>query len=147
MKCPKCRVPMLVVEYDGIELDYCVECAGTWFDRGELALLFEGVEADSADHLQADHIASLPEASTAEARRPCPICRRKMRKANIGPQARVMIDACRSGHGLWFDGNEVAQLARDLAGASSSIPDRALAFLGRMFGTSDSTGKPEEEDS
>ena len=41
MKCPVCKNMMIVVEHEHIELDYCPDCAGVWFDAGELDLLFD----------------------------------------------------------------------------------------------------------
>ena len=57
-----------------------------------------------------------------------------MRKVNIGPGRRVLVDACPRGHGLWFDRGEVADLARDLALDPENLPARVLAYLGDMFG-------------
>ena len=45
MKCPVCRVPTYVVEFDKIELDLCPDCQGIWFDAGELELLLGTPEA------------------------------------------------------------------------------------------------------
>ncbi len=145
MKCPCCRVPMMVVEYDGVELDYCVECEGSWFDRGELYLLLADLDSDTTGFLRPEQIEALPDARTDEKKRPCPICRKKMRKVNIGPEDRVLIDACSHGHGLWFDGTEVKQLAQNLVGTAENISDRALAFMGRMF-DKDSASQTTEED-
>ena len=43
MICPTCDSDMIVVEYDDIELDYCVSCHGIWFDKGELDWLLESL--------------------------------------------------------------------------------------------------------
>lgn len=35
--CPKCqKAPMQLVNYRGVELDYCPSCKGLYFDMGEL---------------------------------------------------------------------------------------------------------------
>ena len=51
MECPVCRIALVVVEREGIELDWCVTCRGLWFDEGELELLAEktGQAIDPAD--------------------------------------------------------------------------------------------------
>ena len=41
MKCPACDTPLVVVEREEIELDWCAACRGLWFDEGELELLGE----------------------------------------------------------------------------------------------------------
>lgn len=124
MKCPVCQVPTYVVEYDGIELDLCPDCHGLWFDSGELELLLEDEQG-----------APLTAAETTEAVRPCPICRQKMSKVNIGPSGRVLIDSCPAGCGIWFDSNELQDLTRDLAEAGWQVQPRVRAFLSEMFPT------------
>jgi len=132
MDCPKCKVPMIVVEHDAVELDHCTQCLGTWFDRDELVLLLEGM-GPGARHALPEEIGSMPEARTSEARRRCPICRKKMRKVRLGGEGGVLIDACPRGDGLWFDDAEVAQLAEQIAKRVPEAPGKAVHFMGRVF--------------
>src|SRR4030066_61693 len=113
MICPVCKKDMLVVEYNNIELDYCNDCHGVWFDSTELELLLKSMSLDSRN-LLLDDILKSPEAMTQEKNRRCPICRRKMKKTTIGEHPGVLVDVCLQGHGLWFDGGEVAQLLKHL---------------------------------
>ncbi len=41
MKCPVDSRELLITHRDGIEIDYCPECRGVWFDRGELEKVIE----------------------------------------------------------------------------------------------------------
>jgi Zn-finger nucleic acid-binding protein len=41
MLCPRCDTGLHMTERQGIEMDYCPECRGVWFDRGELDKLIE----------------------------------------------------------------------------------------------------------
>lgn len=42
MKCPVCPdATLLMMERQGVELDYCPNCRGVWLDRGELDKLVE----------------------------------------------------------------------------------------------------------
>lgn len=41
MKCPKCGMDLHHIDFQGIELDRCVSCNGTWFDEGEMEQLLE----------------------------------------------------------------------------------------------------------
>jgi len=145
MICPICKVPMLVVEFEEIELDCCNECAGVWFDRGELLLLFGGNEAERIE-LRPENIDSLPEAPTTEKQRKCPLCRQKMRKLYIGPRQTVLIDACPDGDGLWFDGGEVAALGRQYEEAEQPVPRIVLRFIKRVFCRDEASGQREGED-
>lgn len=41
MNCPVDGRELLLTHREGIELDYCPECRGIWFDRGELDKVIE----------------------------------------------------------------------------------------------------------
>jgi Zn-finger nucleic acid-binding protein len=126
---------MIIVEHEKIELDYCTSCLGVWFDAGELALLLESMDLDVGEFNIAD-IMTLPEKRIAERKRRCPVCRKKMRKAAIGHEPEVVIDACPRGEGLWFDGGEVGQVIThllDKPSAEPGAPDRVVTFLGEVF--------------
>ena len=49
MICPACKSDMIVVEHSQIELDYCTDCRGVWFDSGELELLLESMGLENPD--------------------------------------------------------------------------------------------------
>ena len=123
---------MFVFELEGVELDRCAGCEGTWFDRGELILLFEEF-GEAARALSPEKIDALPAAETAEQPRACPICRKTMRKLRLGDAPPVLVDQCPRGHGLWFDRDEVADLTRGLVDKMPEAPARALDFMGRAF--------------
>ncbi len=142
--CPECKAPMMVVEYDEIELDHCVQCEGTWFDRGELMLLFQGIDRDEHG-LRPEQIAALPAAETDEVPRRCPVCRRKMRKLLVGPRKNVLIDACPEGDGLWFDSGETVALAQQVADAVAGADREVLRFMGRVFRKREAPGDEEGE--
>ncbi len=135
MICPVCKDDMIVVEHNEIELDYCTSCNGVWFDSGELELLLESAGLDGPQPFL-DDIFNSPEASSSEKKRRCPIGGRKMRKITIGEGDEILVDICQEGHGLWFDGGEVEQLIRLLAGKSSresGIQQKVISFLGEVF--------------
>ena len=42
MKCPVCPdVILVMMDRQGVEIDYCPQCRGVWLDRGELDKLVE----------------------------------------------------------------------------------------------------------
>jgi Zn-finger nucleic acid-binding protein len=138
MICPVCKHHMIVVEYRNIELDYCNNCKGVWFDSGELELLLKscGLQEPKAFF---EGIFNSQEAPSQEKKRKCPICGRKMKKTAIGGKPDILIDACRERHGLWFDGGEVAQLIERLAKEQAPEGDsgeHVMGFLGEVFGAS-----------
>ena len=48
MSCPVCRVPLVMSERQGVEIDYCPQCRGVWLDRGELDKIIERGARDQA---------------------------------------------------------------------------------------------------
>ena len=135
MKCPACSNLMIVVEHEKIELDYCVNCSGVWFDAGELDLLLETMQLEG-NILSLDSILTSPEAKSTEKKRRCPICGVKMKKATVGHEPEVLIDACQRGDGLWFDEGEVGQLITQISDKPSEESDsqgRIITFLGDVF--------------
>lgn len=36
MRCPKCGMELIEIDYKGITVDKCSECEGIWLDAGEL---------------------------------------------------------------------------------------------------------------
>ncbi len=137
MKCPVCHVPMIVVEHEQIELDNCLDCAGVWFDAGELDLLLETMQVKGTV-LSLDSILTSPEAQSDEKKRKCPICGKRMKKATVGHKPEVLIDVCPQGDGLWFDEGEVGQLITQLPDTSSEDSQgRVITFLGEGFQSRD----------
>ena len=128
MDCPVCIEPMLVVEYAQVELDTCAKCRGIWFDAGEIDLLFEKAGIPESER----GFGKLLETAgpTREAPRSCPLCRKKMAKARVGPAGPV-IDRCVREDGLWFDSGEVGQMLA-VAGASDCAA-RVLTYLQEVF--------------
>ena len=122
---------MIVVEHKKIELDYCPNCRGVWFDSGELELWLKSSGREDSSKFLADML-SKPEAETTEGRRRCPICRETMKKVSVSREPPVHIDACPRGNGLWFDGGEVDVLLRELD-KESGIEQPVASFLKDVF--------------
>jgi Zn-finger nucleic acid-binding protein len=119
---------MIVVEHKKIELDYCLRCAGVWFDAGELDLLVSSMAPE--DSGTSSNLLSAVPARVKETRRQCPICGKTMDKVWLGKEPQILIDRCARGHGLWFDGGELQRLLREVTpGGSNSV----VSFLGDAF--------------
>lgn len=106
--CPDCREPLIVYELEGVEIDHCLSCLGTWLDAGELAMLTEiaGVEPGAMSR-------ALENAKDGpRARRRCPRCGKKLRIIHIGNDPPVELDRCPRGHGLWLDAGEMEAVIR-----------------------------------
>jgi len=129
MRCPVDKSDMMVVEHEKIELDYCLQCRGVWFDANELELLVSTLiqKGDSSQN----NLFVPQEARVKEGRRKCPVCGHKMDKVWLGQGTKVLIDRCPLGDGLWFDGGELGQILQQihLTGSSTGI----VSFLGETF--------------
>jgi len=135
MICPVCKSDMIVVEYNNIELDHCNDCHGVWFDSTELELLLQSMKLEN-QNLLLDDILQSPEAESSEKKRKCPICKKNMKKMNVGKHPGVLVDVCPQGHGLWFDGGEMTQLLKHLMGkqpAEQVAQEQITSFLGEAF--------------
>jgi len=136
MICPVCKVSTTAVEYDKIELDYCSVCHGMWFDRGELELLLDTLTRGATREL-VNSLMQRPPQKVSEKSRKCPICRRQMRKIDIGSGQKILIDICDAGHGIWFDGGEsgafIEQLKIEQPAAAGPLY-KALFFIRDTFG-------------
>ena len=135
MICPVCRNYMIVVEHNQIELDYCTNCQGVWFDSGELELFLNSMGLGN-EGVFFNSILSSQEVQFTEKKRKCPICSIKMNKTIIGKQPEILIDVCWRGDGLWFDRDEVASLVKYVADKTSTKEDsqqQVLGFLGEVF--------------
>ena len=107
MDCPVCKEPMIVLELEEVEIDYCTSCEGIWLDAGELERLL----GDSRE--KEDFLSSLTEdRGISEKPRRCPVCRKRMKKVQVGKQTRVRIDRCRKDHGIWLDGGELEAILK-----------------------------------
>ena len=102
MRCPRCNYPLAILEYEKIEIDYCLSCQGVWLDRGELELIVASV----------DEIPLAPDKGAREKPLRCPHCGKKMEKVQGGKDQRILLDRCKNGHGLWFDGGELEAILR-----------------------------------
>ena len=135
MDCPACKGVVVVVEHERIEIDYCTKCFGVWLDAGELELLLERLALDGSAFAM-DVLMSLPAQEVAEKARPCPICRKKMRKVLVGAQPVVLVDVCPRGHGLWLDSGEVHRIIEQVVSVDPHAIDKeskVVAFLGKVF--------------
>src|SRR4030042_3038898 len=107
MLCPVCQKVMSIVEPRRIELDYCTQCGGVWFDASELDLFIKACGLQGAD-FSPEALLKRPEVKETPHPRKCPLCRQKLRDVTIGEPA-IIIDVCRRGQGIWFDGGRRTQ--------------------------------------
>lgn len=121
--CPNCREPLIVLELEGIELDRCVACRGTWLDAGELEQIVE-LAAIAPGRISA---AVRTAGAGRRGQRRCPRCRRRMRVIDIGVDPPVEVDRCPVGHGLWLDAGELRGIVHAFSGGEEGAVAEFLA--------------------
>ena len=128
---------MIVLEYEAVEVDFCVDCGGIWLDGGELELLF-GDREITEGFLAAGDAAE----ANGEKPRRCPCCRKRMDKHVTRGEAPVIYDHCPVGDGLWFDRGELASVLEH--GSTAPGGETVIAWLRDMFPTAE-TGPHADE--
>ncbi|MFC1736917.1 zf-TFIIB domain-containing protein [Candidatus Hydrogenedentota bacterium] len=126
MQCPVCKEPMIILEYEQVEVDYCIDCGGIWLDAGELELLF-GDDGECEKFMKAGGSVG----ATKEKPRRCPICGKKMGKSVTGGEEPVTYDDCPKGHGFWFDKGELQEILKH--GFSGAGGGEVSGFLREVF--------------
>ena len=120
--CPECGEPLVVFELEGVEIDHCISCGGTWLDAGELETITELAGVESGELSRA-----LAEASARRVDpRPCPRCQKKMEVFAIGSEKPVELDRCPHGDGIWFDRGEMKAVI-------SAFQEGEAGEVGRFF--------------
>jgi uncharacterized protein len=132
MICPVDYQDMIVVEYRRIEIDYCLKCAGIWFDKGELELLMKTAGQGTSG---LPTLGGQAAETRSHGKRKCPICGQKMNEVPLGKPV-VHVDVCPRGDGIWFDGGELQLLLKEITpgpGVNPEALQQIKGFLGDTF--------------
>jgi len=130
--CPKCDVPLFVLHFKDLEVDFCHQCRGLWLDAGELESLLHEAGANTNNpllHFQKQH-------GIKPKGRPhlCPRCDAALHEIQFKQvgAATLTLDKCPRGHGLWFDDHELQQLLAMFS--SESGAGKVIEQLNELFG-------------
>ena len=97
---------MVVFELDKVEIDHCVTCGGSWFDKGEMDLLSENQNEEEMFQSHFDQ-----KLLSGEKSRRCPICSKRMNKFLYqDAHLKVWVDRCPICEGIWFDRGELESI-------------------------------------
>jgi Zn-finger nucleic acid-binding protein len=120
--CPACNDPLVGFTLEGVEIDRCLRCGGTWLDTGELELLGvrEGIEAGRLT----EAVARGRKGRLGERR--CARCRGRLREVLVEG---VPIDCCPRGDGFWFDAQEAERVLAAFRTGEAGAVARLLGDL------------------
>jgi len=124
MHCPVCGEPLIIVERNNIEVDYCISCNGFWLDAGELELLYQ-ISNGSSDIMSPF---KYPAVKSDEKKYKCPICSSVLKKVRINE---IIVDVCPNMDGIWFDKGELSEVINKFQ--NSSEKSEVINFLGENF--------------
>jgi Zn-finger nucleic acid-binding protein len=137
--CPKCDVPLFILHFKDIEIDFCHHCRGLWLDAGELEALMQQTGANPHDPL----LKFQQQSGIQSVGRPhlCPRCDAPLHEIPVEPtgtprltlEARLRLDKCPRGHGLWFDADELQQLLAMFPTESGA--GKTIDYLDELFAT------------
>ena len=128
MLCPNCKKDMLVLEFELVELDHCLECGGVWLDSGELALLGKRAGALHGELLAAMEIEQ-GEKQPARPKRRCPLCRKPFLHVRAPGGRDIRVEKCPRSDGLWFEAGALQSVIRAAGADSGNVLPRFLADL------------------
>ena len=115
MRCPRDSTELDKVKADDVTYDRCPTCRGLWFDRGELARVAATDELEKA----AQRIDPLAQLSSFG----CIRCWGDCFQTRIGD---VVVDTCRTCHGVWLDGGELEAAKKALQAIPKPTGFKAL---------------------
>ena len=131
--CPKCDLPLFVLHFQEIEVDFCDRCRGLWLDAGELEALLHQTSANDHDLL----LKFQQQSGIQPNGRPhlCPRCDAPLHEIQVdhtgSPQ--LTLDKCPRGHGVWFDAEELQQLLAMFPRESGA--GKTIDYLNELFTT------------
>ncbi len=93
----------------GLNLDVCPQCAGIWFDDGELATLID-TAPDALDTLEEMHLPELEIVTGTGNFRHCPRCNAALETHKYAYDQPAKVDSCPSCHGVFVEDRELGAI-------------------------------------
>lgn len=112
-ECPDCQIPMLQDLFQGVTLDHCAQCAGVWFDEGELRSLQE-TDHQAMVHLEEKWVPKMEAAPSLPHERRCPNDGAVLEGFHYLYDTPVVLDRCETCYGVWVQNNELLKMQRFL---------------------------------
>lgn len=101
--CPECSSSLQA--FPGFKVAVCGQCSGFWVRPDDVNTLLTTPASQLGSLLGNQVVEELTTASSAQ--RSCPECRQPMQNYQFDQSIELWLDACESGHGVWFDPGEL----------------------------------------
>ena len=122
MNCPACHTDLRELPTpEGVTIDFCGTCRGSWFDRGELLYVVKRPSALAP-------MLERPLVSAAPSPLPCPRCNTAMQRGGVG-SLQAVIDRCVTCGGIWLASGVRSRLDQISAAPGASFASPAAASM------------------
>ncbi len=106
--CPLCEKALESAIFYGTEIDYCLECLGIWFEKGELAEAKDEKEA-KLNWMDIDLWEKENEFHVSKEKKHCPECNLPLYEVGYG-DSDIGVDICNICFGIWLDRGEFKKI-------------------------------------
>jgi Zn-finger nucleic acid-binding protein len=96
-------------DFMGLSLDVCPQCAGIWFDDGELATLAK-TSPDSLEVLEERFSPEFEIVTDSSRFKHCPRCDTRLETYKYAYDSAVSVDSCPTCHGVFVDEQELSKI-------------------------------------
>jgi Zn-finger nucleic acid-binding protein len=117
-RCPRCRVPLVVIEADMIGMRGCGRCGGLWLDTEDCKRLLTALP-HQAIRVAGTAARAAVQVDTVADDLACPSCSGRLERTHH-KRANVFIDVCPV-DGTWFDAGEMDRVAMALHAGPTTV--------------------------
>ena len=110
MMCPGCKQAMKPELYEGVTIDHCNHCGGTWLDHGEVEKIAHNHSTTFDEDIKINALGKKGTDHRNQQLIQCPKCKTAMQTHQYLFNSGVYIDQCPQKHGFYFDNGELEKL-------------------------------------
>jgi Zn-finger nucleic acid-binding protein len=106
MRCPICKTPTDLIQYERVPVYNCGSCGGYWVTRAKLEVILARREVQMPEAVQKKMI-EIAAASNSTAELCCFTCGTVMERRRFARWPDIQIDVCRRCKNIWLDRGEL----------------------------------------
>lgn len=128
LTCPGCGGAMSKDDTEGLVIDVCTVCHGSWYDRGELEKIVEARKAErpATNPTSKPAVERFEIDQTRPEYRNCPRCKQQMQRKNFERFSGVIVDSCHA-HGIFLDAGEIDRVVSFVASGGKKMAATEIA--------------------